>query len=100
MGVRITNVDPTGSTREIELVADDGAISDLVVAHGQTVTVDKALAGRAPSGEPGTEDFDAGAGLLAQTAVWALATKRGASSAATDADDAAAGDGTAEGSDA
>lgn len=49
------------------------------VEKGGVVEVDDELAGRAPSGKPGAEDYDAGAGLLAQTANWELADMQAAS---------------------
>jgi hypothetical protein len=36
--------------------------------HGDPVEVDEDVVGRSPSGTPGEDDYDAGAGLLAQTA--------------------------------
>jgi hypothetical protein len=36
--------------------------------HGDPVEVDEDVAGRSPSGTPGEDDYDPGAGLLAQTA--------------------------------
>lgn len=41
---------------------------------GEPIEVDAELAGRAPKGEPGDEDFDPGEGLLAQPSNWKLAT--------------------------
>jgi hypothetical protein len=55
---------PTGQDREIPSL-------DLVVAHGSTVSVDAAVAGRPPTGEPGDEGYEPGVGLLAQHHVWA-----------------------------
>lgn len=40
------------------------------VNQGETIDVRDSLAGRPPSGEPGTDDYDPGEGLLAQTANW------------------------------
>lgn len=43
------------------------------VAQGETIDVSPALGGRPPSGEPGTDDYDPGEGLLAQPSNWAIA---------------------------
>lgn len=40
---------------------------------GEVIEVDNDVAGYPPKGEPGTEGYDPGDGLLAQTDVWALA---------------------------
>ncbi len=37
---------------------------------GVPLDVESALAGRPPSGEPGTEGYDPGEGLLAQSTCW------------------------------
>ena len=46
------------------------------VAPGETLEVPAAVAGRPPAGTPGEDDFDPGAGLLAQVDVWETAPKK------------------------
>lgn len=50
------------------------ATGDLV-ERDATVKVPAALAGRGPSGDPESEEYDRGEGLLAQEANWELADK-------------------------
>lgn len=59
--VRIECIDAGG--RMIAATGDE-------VEFGGTVEVDAELAGRPPKGEPGDDDHDPGAGLLAQVDVW------------------------------
>lgn len=58
-------VEYTGPFDEVEI-----ATTGLVVKRGETVELYPALAGRAPSGEPGAEGYDPGEGLLAQVDTW------------------------------
>lgn len=61
--IAIVNNCPTGADREISATGQ-------IVAHGEFVDIDAALAGRPPTGTPGEEGYDPGAGLLAQVDVW------------------------------
>ena len=61
MATKIVYVGPFPAGAEI---ADTGHW----VTPGDTVEVDDGIAGRPPSGVPGEEHYDAGAGLLAQVA--------------------------------
>lgn len=63
-------VEYTGPFDEVEVAA-----TGLVVKRGEVVDLYPNLAGREPSGEPGTEGYDPGAGLLAQVDTWRRVTK-------------------------
>lgn len=75
MSIRIVCIDPNavaGNEREI-------AVTGQRVAFGEEVEIeDPALAGSPPSGDPDSEKYDLGSGLLAQTAVWAKPTTKAA----------------------
>jgi hypothetical protein len=68
--VRLRNTNPLGQV-DLPLINRQGAehlgvegIGNL--EPGEVFEVDKELAGRAPSGTPGEDDYDLGEGLLAQ----------------------------------
>lgn len=58
-------VEYAGPFDEVEI-----ATTGLTVKRGETVELYPALAGRPPSGTPGDEGYDPGAGLLAQVDTW------------------------------
>jgi hypothetical protein len=64
--MQVRNKDEGHGAREI------GDRTGIVVEPGQAVEVPDDLVGKAPTGTPGTDDYDPGYGLLAQTDVWEL----------------------------
>lgn len=75
--VRLRNTNPLGQV-DLPLINRQGAdhlgvegIGNL--EPGEVFEVDEALAGRAPSGTPGEDDYDLGEGLLAQIGNFELA---------------------------
>lgn len=74
--MRITCVDPDshpdGHVPGLQL-ARTVAATGQSCPFGEVIDVDDDIAGHPPKGEPGDKGHDPGAGLLAQTDVWALA---------------------------
>jgi hypothetical protein len=74
--VKLRNVNPLGQV-DLPLVARQGEpLGEHGVGclePGEVFAVDSKHAGRPPSGEPGTEDYDPGEGLLAQVSNYELA---------------------------
>lgn len=52
-----------GAHEEVTVIVDD---AEVPVRRGGEVEVPNDLAGREPKGEPGTDGYDPGSGLLAQ----------------------------------
>ncbi len=72
--MKVVLVEP-GRGREI-------ADTSQIVAYGDEVEVSEELGGRPPKGDPSDEDYDPGAGLLAQVDVWAKPGTKAAKEAA------------------
>jgi len=62
--VQLRNTNPLGAV-ELPLVGR-------ILEAGEVFDIDADLAGHAPSGTPGEEDYDPGAGLLAQVGNYEL----------------------------
>lgn len=73
--VTLRNISPLG-TLDVPLIAREGEPLGQegrgCLEPGETFTVPAHLAGRAPSGTPGEDDWDPGEGLLGQTGNFAL----------------------------
>lgn len=75
--VRLRNINPLGRV-DLPLIGRQGEDEGEGVAclePGETFEVDAKLAGRAPSGTPGEDDYDPGEGLLAQVGNFELVAK-------------------------
>ena len=76
--VTLRNISPLG-TIDVPLIAREGEPIGQegrgCLEPGETFTGPAALAGRAPSGTPGEEDWDPGEGLLGQTSNFELVIK-------------------------
>lgn len=78
MSVRIVCIDPNAVGDNAREIAATGQR----VAYGEEVEIeDSDLAGAPPSGDPDSEKYDPGSGLLAQTGVWAKPTTKAAQEA-------------------